>query len=68
MIRLYRVGIDIGGTFTDCVAVDEDTGAVTTCKVPTTPHDQSEGFLAGIEALGIPVGRSRWCCTGARSG
>lgn len=52
---MYRVGIDIGGTFTDCVAVDEDTGAVTTCKVPTTPHDQSEGFLAGIEALGIGV-------------
>ncbi|HZZ49170.1 MAG TPA: hydantoinase/oxoprolinase family protein [Pseudonocardia sp.] len=52
---MYRVGIDIGGTFTDCVAVDEDTGAVKTCKVPTTPHDQSEGFLAGIEALGIPV-------------
>ena len=52
---MFRVGIDIGGTFTDCVAVDEDTGAVTTCKVPTTPHDQSEGFLAGIEALGIPV-------------
>jgi N-methylhydantoinase A len=52
---MYRVGIDIGGTFTDCVAVDEDTGAVTTCKVPTTPHDQSEGFLAGIETLGIPM-------------
>ncbi|GAA4787486.1 hydantoinase/oxoprolinase family protein [Actinomycetospora chlora] len=52
---MYRVGIDVGGTFTDCVAVDEDTGAVRTCKVPTTPHDQSEGFLAGIDALGIPM-------------
>ena len=52
---MYRVGIDVGGTFTDCVAVDEVTGAVTTCKVPTTPHDQSEGFLAGIDALGIPM-------------
>ncbi|MFC5141493.1 hydantoinase/oxoprolinase family protein [Actinomycetospora rhizophila] len=52
---MYRVGIDVGGTFTDCVAVDEVTGAVTTGKVPTTPHDQSEGFLAGIAALGIPM-------------
>ncbi|GAY07984.1 hydantoinase/oxoprolinase family protein [Pseudonocardia sp. N23] len=52
---MYRIGIDVGGTFTDCVAVDEDTGEVRTCKVPTTPADQSDGFVAGIEALGIPM-------------
>ncbi|AEA24662.1 hydantoinase/oxoprolinase family protein [Pseudonocardia benzenivorans] len=52
---MYRIGIDVGGTFTDCVAVDEETGAVRTCKVPTTPQDQSDGFVAGVEALGVPM-------------
>jgi N-methylhydantoinase A len=32
----YLVGVDIGGTFTDCVIIDE-TGYVTTAKVPSTP-------------------------------
>ncbi|MFC7234571.1 hydantoinase/oxoprolinase family protein [Halosegnis marinus] len=42
-----RVGVDVGGTFTDAVLVAGD-GRVTTAKVPTTA-DQSEGVLAGIE-------------------
>ena len=41
-----RVGVDVGGTFTDVVLVAD--GTVTTAKVPTT-DDQSEGVLAGIE-------------------
>ncbi len=42
-----RLGVDVGGTFTDVVLVAE--GAVTTAKVPTT-DDQSEGVIRGIEA------------------
>jgi len=46
MDRSVRLGVDIGGTFTDVVLVVD--GAVTTAKVPTTA-DQSNGVLAGIE-------------------
>ena len=54
----YRIGVDIGGTFTDVILVDETTGSVQTAKVPTTPHDPSQGFLAGVlrtlRASGVP--------------
>jgi N-methylhydantoinase A/oxoprolinase/acetone carboxylase beta subunit len=33
----YRVAVDIGGTFTDIVAIDNHTGVVNTGKVPSTP-------------------------------
>jgi N-methylhydantoinase A len=45
-----RIGIDIGGTFTDLVAVSAD-GVVTTRKVASTPHDYGEGIIEGIRAL-----------------
>ncbi|GAB2697308.1 hydantoinase/oxoprolinase family protein [Thalassiella azotivora] len=46
-----RIGIDTGGTFTDVVAVDEDSGEVVTTKTPSTPSDPAEGFLAGIDKV-----------------
>ncbi len=46
-----RIGIDTGGTFTDVVAFDEETGAVTTTKTPSTPSDPADGFLAGIDKV-----------------
>ena len=47
-VRRYRLGADIGGTFTDVMLIDEATGSIRTAKVPTTPEDPSEGFLAGV--------------------
>ncbi len=44
------VGVDVGGTFTDAVAVTP-AGEVHTAKVPSTPQDQSEGVLAAIAAV-----------------
>ncbi len=46
----YRIGIDVGGTFTDCV-LRRDDGGVVLEKAPTTPDDQSEGVLAGLQQL-----------------
>ncbi len=45
-----RIGIDIGGTFTDLVAIAAD-GRVITRKVASTPADYSEGIVAGLSAL-----------------
>ena len=45
----YRLGIDIGGTFTDGALVDEATGEILIVKVPTTPVDPATGFMAAVE-------------------
>src|SRR3954462_2611389 len=54
----YLVGIDIGGTFTDCAIVDR-AGKLLTTKVPSTPQDFSRGMMdalgAGAEALGVSL-------------
>ena len=47
---MYRIGVDVGGTFTDVVAVDDD-GGVTLAKAPSTPQDQSIGVLEGLSRL-----------------
>lgn len=41
----YRLGVDIGGTFTDATLVDESTGRLWNAKVSSTPADPSQGFL-----------------------
>lgn len=51
----YLAGVDIGGTFTDCVVIDED-GAVTTTKSPSTPDDFSRGMLDALTAAGETLG------------
>jgi N-methylhydantoinase A len=44
----WRIGVDIGGTFTDVVLVDEETGRIGVVKAPTTPRDVTEGVIDGI--------------------
>ena len=60
MKRRIRIGIDTGGTFTDVVAFDEDSGELVSTKTPSTPADPADGFLAGVEKvlglLGLPAG------------
>lgn len=47
----YRIGIDTGGTFTDVVAIDDDSGQVVITKTPSTPDDPSVSLLEGIEKI-----------------
>jgi len=47
----YRLGVDVGGTFTDLLLINDDTGATYTAKVPSTPKDSSIGVLNGIEKI-----------------
>jgi N-methylhydantoinase A len=51
----YRVGIDIGGTFTDFVIVNEADGSLRTAKTSTTPGDLWEGIDAGLRAAAVPL-------------
>src|SRR5258707_15874129 len=57
---MYRIGIDVGGTFTDLVAVDP-AGRATLAKVASTPTDPSVGVMDGLnrlaEVLGVPAAR-----------
>ena len=47
----YRLGVDVGGTFTDLLLVDETSGQTWTAKVPSTPEDQSIGVLNGLSRV-----------------
>jgi N-methylhydantoinase A len=47
----YRLGVDVGGTFTDLLLFNDATGAFWRHKTPSTPRDSSEGILQGVEAV-----------------
>lgn len=47
----YKLGVDIGGTFTDLVLIHEETGAIYIDKVLTTPADPSQAVLKGVQRL-----------------
>jgi N-methylhydantoinase A len=51
----YSIGVDIGGTFTDCVAVEDD-GTIHTGKAPSTPSDFSVGFFDAVTDAGSKLG------------
>ena len=59
----YRCGIDIGGTFTDLVLLDDDTGDLRLHKVLTTPEDPAAGAMTGLEELVAAHGRRIAECT-----
>src|SRR5580693_2993119 len=47
----YRLGVDIGGTFTDFVLEDVETGTLRLGKTLTTPAEPSDGVIAGLQQL-----------------
>jgi N-methylhydantoinase A len=50
----YSIGVDIGGTFTDCVVIDDD-GVIRTGKSPSTPSDFSRGFFDAVADAGAKL-------------
>ena len=49
--RVKRLGVDVGGTFTDLIYVDDEAGTVLVHKLPTTPATPRRGPIAGIREL-----------------
>ncbi len=54
----WRVGVDVGGTFTDLAILSTETGSLRIFKVPTTPHDPSVGVRNGLEFVESQLGDS----------
>ncbi|MEM9441256.1 MAG: hydantoinase/oxoprolinase family protein, partial [Pseudomonadota bacterium] len=48
---MKTIGVDVGGTFTDLVFSDSETGQLAVHKVPTTPEQPAKGVMAGIDAI-----------------
>src|SRR5262249_32799215 len=55
---MKRVGVDVGGTFTDLIYVDGEAGVIRVHKLPTTPGDPSQGTIQGIEEITGEAGES----------
>jgi len=47
----YRLGVDVGGTFTDLLLFNDEDGRCWRHKTPSTPHDSSEGVITGVKAI-----------------
>ncbi|HEX3453952.1 MAG TPA: hydantoinase/oxoprolinase family protein [Gaiellaceae bacterium] len=55
---MKRVGVDVGGTFTDLIYVDDEAGVIRVHKLPTTPADPSQGTVQGIQEVTSAAGES----------
>ena len=67
----YRATVDTGGTFSDFVYLNEETGEISITKVPSTPDDPSRAILVGIEALlagGVAAADIGYFCHGTTVG
>jgi len=54
----YRLGVDVGGTFTDLLLFNDADGQCWRHKTPSTPHDSSEGVIVGVQAICAKAGVS----------
>jgi N-methylhydantoinase A len=52
---MYRLGTDVGGTFTDGVLLDEKTGKIEVSKVSSTPRNPAIGTIQSMEKFGVPL-------------
>lgn len=68
LTRSWWVGVDVGGTFTDVIAMDRETGETRDHKVLTTRGQLEKGVLAALEGTGIPLGHITEIVHGHTSG
>ena len=54
--RQFRLGVDIGGTFTDATLIDEGTGEWRIAKIPSTPSEPAKGFMAAVDRVVAEAG------------
>lgn len=64
----YRVGTDVGGTFTDLVLWDEDTGEISVFKTPSTPRNPADGVFDGIKNFEEKTGQIAYFAHGTTVG
>ena len=64
--RRWRVGVDIGGTFTDIVAIDPASGQQRLAKVPTVKRAPLQGIVDGLAAVALGWATSPSSCTAPR--
>ena len=55
---MKRLGVDVGGTFTDLIYVDDEAGKILVHKIPTTPDDPSQGTIQGLRELTEQAGEA----------
>ncbi|UGS38314.1 hydantoinase/oxoprolinase family protein [Capillimicrobium parvum] len=65
---MLRVGVDVGGTFTDLFAYDDETGEVVSAKVLTTVENQAVGVMQSIEAAGVSLAEVEYLAHGTTTG
>ncbi len=64
----YRAAVDIGGSFTDLVFIDEDSGEIGSAKVPSTPKDVALGVIAAVEKGRFDLSKCRYFIHGTTVG
>jgi N-methylhydantoinase A len=64
----YRAAVDIGGSFTDLVFIDEKSGKIGSAKVPSTPEDVAVGVIDAVERGGLDLSECRYFIHGTTVG
>ena len=64
MVNTLRIGVDIGGTFTDLAVLDESSGEIRISKVSTTPRNPVEGVLSAIVKANVPSSQTSYVIHG----
>ena len=65
---MLRVGVDVGGTFTDIFVYNETTGETVSAKVPTTPENQAIGVMQSVDAAEVALGDVGFMAHGTTTG
>ena len=68
MTRSYKAAVDIGGSFTDLVFIDEESGETRSAKVPSTPKDVALGVINAVEKGGLDLAKCRYFIHGTTVG